>query len=617
MEYIGRFMKTYGNFWRDLMKRLLLFILILSFLPYSLAIGQQGQAEEKSDPMKDFSLVDETQPVAEKVKVGFDSITGEEAVTYLKFLSDDLLEGRDTASRGYDIAALYAASMFELWGIKPAGDMERPNMDFRRMMQGEPPAQAKRGYFQNIAFLEVLGSEGQASVTWQKGQMQKTKSFVQNTDYTYRASGTQSMTAPVVFVGYGIQEPSLKFDEYKNLDVKGKFVMMLSEAPGKEDPESPFNQGELKEKYFPERRPMMRRRRSTSPKFQTPADLGAEAILLVENSPEENDDVARQYLNGQRINDERTIYPEPRRRVTLVEDLGSSMFGDSIPTIRISREMANEILGMVDQNVETLKGKIEETITSHSMSLPGVTLTIENKTETKLVNGKNVLGYIEGTDPELKKEAVVIGGHLDHLGRRGDYIFNGADDDGSGSVGVMEIAEAFAKNPVKPKRSILFALWTGEEMGLFGSRYYVAHPFIETTAANVNLDMISREYDKDMLVRMGRRYGEEVTKEVLEKIDAKKFVSFSYDAHTPEIEEIIRKNNTLVGLHLRISASEEASGGSDHAPFGQAKIPWSFFIAAMTEDYHQPSDTVDKVSPKLMEKIIRLAYLTAFDLADK
>jgi hypothetical protein len=602
------------------MKKLLFLIVILSFLPYSLAIGQQQQAEEKPDPMKNFSLVDETQPVAEKVKVGFESITGKDAITYLKFLSDDLLEGRDTASDGYDIAALYAATMFELWGIEPAGDMERPRMDFRRMMMGgeQPSAQATRGYFQNIAFLETLGSEGQVIVTWQKGLMKKTKTFSPDMDYSYMASGTQSMTAPVVFVGYGLQEPSLKFDEYKNLDVKGKFVMMLSEAPGKGDPESPFNQGELKEKYFPERRPMMmRRRRSTSPKFQVPTDMGAEAILLVENSPEENGDLQRQYLNSQRINDERTIYPGPRRRISLVENIGRSMFGDSIPTIRISRKMANDILGMVDQNVETLKGKIEETIQSHSMSLPGVTLTVENKTETKLVNSMNVLGYIEGSDPELKKEAVVIGAHLDHLGSRGDYIFNGADDDGSGSVGVMEIAQAFVQNPVKPKRSVVFALWTGEEKGLLGSRYYVAHPFIEKTAVNLNLDMISREYDKEMLARMGRRFGAEVGKEVLEKIDAKKYVSLSFDANTPVIEDIIRKNNNHVGLHMRITGSKEATGGSDHAPFGQAKIPWAFFIAAMTEDYHQPSDTVDKVSSQLMEKIIRITYLTAFDLADK
>jgi hypothetical protein len=601
------------------MKKLLLFLIILSFLPYSSAIGQQKQAEEKPDPMKNFSLVDEIQPVTEKVKVGFESITGKDAVTYLKFISDDLLEGRDTASEGYDIAALYAATMFELWGIKPAGDMERPRMDFRRMMMqgGQPPSQGKRGYFQNIAFLEALGSEGQATVTWQKGQMKKTKTFLPDMDYTYRASENHSTQAPIVFVGYGIQEPTLKFDEYKDVDVKGKFVMMLSEAPGKGDPESPFNKGELKEKYFPERRMMMRRRRPTSPKFQVPTDLGAEAILLVENSPEENGDVARQYLDRQRINDERTIYPEPRRRVSLVDNLGRSMFGDSIPTIRISRKMANEILGMANQDVDTLKGKIEQTLTSQSMSLQGVTLTVEHKTETKLVNSMNVLGYIEGSDPELKNEAVVIGAHLDHLGRRGDYIFNGADDDGSGSVGVMEVAEAFAKNPVKPKRSIVFALWTGEEMGLLGSRYYVANPFIEKTAVNLNLDMISREFEKEMLARMGRRFGVEVTKEVLDKIDVKKYANLEFDVNTPVIEEIIRKNNTHVGLHLRFEGSEEARGGSDHAPFGQAKIPWSFFSAAMTENYHQPSDSVDKVSASLMEKIIRLTYLAAFDLADK
>ena len=599
------------------MKKTLFFILILSLLPYSLAIGQQEQAEEKADPMKAFSLVDEIQPVPEKVKVGFNSITGKDAVTYLKFISDDLLEGRDTASRGYDIAALYGATLFELWGIKPAGDMERPGFDYRRMMRGEQAPKPKRTYFQNISFLETLGSEGEATVTWKKGQMEKSKTFLPGRDYSYNASGSQSMTAPIVFVGYGLQEPSLKFDEYKNLDIKGKFVLMLSEAPGKGDPESPFSQGELKEKYFPERQPMMRRGRSTSPKFKLPADLGAEAILLVENSPEENADIARQYLNSQKINDERTIYPGPRRRISFVENIGGSMFGESIPTIRISRKMANEILGMADQDIDTLKAKIEETNKSHSVALTGVTLTLENETETKLVNSMNVLGFIEGSDPELKKEAIVIGGHLDHLGRRGDYIFNGADDDGSGSVGVMEIAEAFAKNPVKPKRSIVFALWTGEEKGLLGSRYYVAHPFIEKTAVNLNLDMISRVYDKEMLARSGRRWGIEVGKDVLEKIDPKKYVNCSFDAHTPAIEEVIRKNNNHVGLHMRITGSEQATGGSDHAPFGQAKIPWTFFIAAMTEDYHQPTDSVEKVSADLMEKIIRITYLAAFDLANK
>jgi hypothetical protein len=599
-----------------MMRKSLLFVTILCLITFSFSAVQQEKPEEKPDPLKDFSIVKEIKPAPEKVKVGFESITGKDAVTYLKFLADDLLEGRDTGCPGYDIAALYAATMFELWGIKPAGDFVRPQMDIRAMMMRgvQTPPKAKRGYFQNIPLIETLGSEGKAIVEWQKGPLKKSKTFHPNLDYTSYASDTQSLTAPVVFVGYGIQEPSLKFDEYKNIDVKGKFIMMFSETPGKDDPESPFNKGELKEKYYPQRRRM---RRMSSPKVDLARDFGAIGILMVENSPEDNPDVERSVLQRRIINDERPIFPGERRRISLADGGGMRMPWESILTIRISRGMANDILGLVEQDIETLKEKIEQTLQSHSMQLQGVSFTVENTVETKLINSMNVLGYIEGSDPELKDEAIVIGGHLDHLGRRGDYIFNGADDDGSGSVGVMEIAEAFIKNPVKPKRSIVFALWTGEEKGLLGSRYYVANSHFLKTYANLNLDMISRIYDKQRLTMMARRWGEDIGKEALEKIDVKKYVSLSFDANTPEIDQIIRENNNYVGLHIHMQASKEASGGSDHAPFAMNKIPWAFFIAAMTEDYHQPSDTVDKVSPDLMEKIIRMTYLTAFDLADR
>ncbi len=589
-------------------------ITVLCLLIFSITMGQEAKEEEKSDPLANFSLVDETQPIPEDVKVGFESITGSDAVTYLKFISDDLLEGRDTASDGYDIAALYAATMFELWGLKPAGDMDRPRMDFRRMMMGgQTPQKTKRSYFQNISMRETLETDGIAVAAWQKGQQQKTRTFQPNNDYSYFSSGSQSLTAPVVFVGYGIQEESLKFDEYKNVDVKGKFVMMLTEAPGKDDPESPFNTGELKNKYYPQRRRM---RRMTDPKVKLATDLGAVGVLLVENSPEDNPEVARQQLDRQKIYDDQPIIPGEFRRISLMEGGGPRMPWDSVATIRVSGEMANEILDLVDQDVDTLKEKIEKTLQSQSMPLAGVTFTVKSTAKTKVVNSMNVLGYIEGSDPELKKEAIVIGAHLDHLGKRGDYIYNGADDDGSGSVGVMEIAEAFAKNPVKPKRSVVFALWTGEEKGLLGSRYYVAHPFIEKTYCNLNLDMISRTYDKSGLAMMARMMGGDVSKEALDKIDVNKYVTIRYDADKPEIGKILRENNGYVGLHSSILESREGMGGSDHAPFAMSNIHWVWFWAATTEDYHRPTDTVDKVNPKLMEKIIRITYLTAFSLAN-
>jgi hypothetical protein len=419
----------------------------------------------------------------------------------------------------------------------------------------------------------------------------------------------------VVFVGYGIQEKSLKFDEYKNMDVKGKIVMMLSETPGKDDPKSPFRKGKLMRKYYPPRMMM----RMGNPKARLAKELGAVAVLMVENSPKNNPEVARRILDSQRIDDERPIFPGKARRIALIEGKGLPMPWDTIPTIRISREMTDKILALVDQDIETLKSKIEENLKPHSMPLQGITFTVENKAKSKLVNCKNVVGYIEGSDPELKKEVIVIGAHLDHLGKRGDYIFNGADDDGSGSVGVMEIAEAFAKNPVKPKRSILFALWTGEEKGLLGSRHYVANPYfpLDKTVANLNLDMISRTWKKDNLKMISRMFGMKLDKETLEKIDPKNFINVSYDADSPGLAAAVRANNDHVGLQVYLRESKEAMGGSDHAPFAMSDLPWAFFNAAITEDYHQPSDTVDKINPELMEKAIRLTYLTAFTLADK
>lgn len=596
------------------MKKISMMTCLLCLISLTGLLGWQEQ-EKKADPLKNFSLVEETAPVPENVKVGFSSIKGTDAVAYLRFISDDLMEGRDTASDGYSIAALYAATMFELWGVKPLGDPIRASMGSRMMMMMPPaPASthAKKSYFQNIPFKEILGSKSSAKAVWKKGGLSRSIAFFENEDYTFYASDTQSITAPVVFVGYGIQEPSLKIDDYKNMDVKGKFVMMLSEAPGKDNPESPFNKGDLKAKYYPQRR---FRRGGTDPKVKAAMDNGAVGILLVQNVETSTTTIAARNLSSQRnINDERAIIPGSRRRISLLDSAGRGT--GTIPAIQTSRKMADKLLGFVGKKkVDDYKNTIENTMKSHSVALSGVSLTVTSVVEHKLVNCMNVIGYIEGTDPELKKEAIVIGAHLDHLGKRGDYIYNGADDDGSGSVGVMEIAEAFMKNPVKPKRSVVFALWTGEEKGLLGSRFYVDHSPIKTYA-NINLDMISREYDKERMARMARRFGEEMTKEHMEKINPKKYVSLSYDANTPAIGEYIRTNNAYVGLHINISASETASGGSDHAPFAQKKIPWSFFIAAMTEDYHQPSDTVKKVSAGLMEKIIRISYLTAFDLAN-
>jgi hypothetical protein len=560
---------------------------------------------------------EEIQPVPESLKVGFESITADDLYTSLKFLSSDALQGRETASIGYQIAAEYAATMFSLWDLQPAGDLP-PRPSGRRMMMAPTKSNEKpeRGYLQQIPLKETVATDGSAKVEWRQAALYKARSFTRDVDYQYSTRDGQTISAPVVFVGYGISEEELEYDDYLGVDAKGKIVIMLSGIPHKDDPDSRFTK-EIQDKYDP---PAMRRRSrfAQSEKNKIAESKGAVAIIMVEASPEKGD-VASRVLQSQKTDDEEPIIPGARRRLSLIDATEKSPFR-SLPTVRASRQMADQILQLVGESVESLRQGIEDDFMPHSMELSGVRFTIENEVTSKLVSSPNVLGYVEGSDPELKDEVVVIGAHLDHLGQRGDYIFNGADDNGSGSVAVLELAQAFALNPVKPKRSVLFALWTGEEKGLLGSRHYVLHPYfpLSKTVATLNLDMVSREWDKKRLAGMARMFGMTLSDAQLEAIDVASLAAFSFKDQQGEIRQAAVDNNQYVGMTLLLRESEGASsgGGSDHAPFARKEIPWAFLIAGMTEDYHQPSDTVAKTSKQLMEKIARLSYLTAFTLAD-
>ena len=215
----------------------------------------------------------------------------------------------------------------------------------------------------------------------------------------------------------------------------------------------------------------------------------------------------------------------------------------------------------------------------------------------------------------------MVGAHFDGLGAWGDYVYNGADDNASGSVGVMNIAKAIAASPVKPKRSVVFALWTGEEEGLLGSRYYTLNPIfpIEKTVGYLNYDMISRPYDETTLARSLRQYSVPGAEELVKKIRAPWFVTVNLTDGTP-FADITREMNKYVGLDLamRFNALGVAgSGGSDHASFAGVKIPFVYYMAASTTDYHQTSDSVEKVSGELIAKISQHGFLTIFAFADR
>ncbi len=610
------------------MKKPVLSILVVFILVFSLgaqAPQPQAQQPKPEDIQKNLVLVEKPQAIPETLKKGFETITSKDSITLLTYLSSDLMEGRETATRGYQLAAEYAASLFSLWKLKPAGD--QPSTGRRGMMMARgrgqaPTAPRERSYIQEFALKEITESTSEIGLEVKQGGLIRTQTFQPGVDYMGMFAGSDSFSAPVVFAGYGIVEKSIGWDELKTLDVKGKIVLILSEAPGKENPESPFQKNkELKEKYFPATPAVFFRRGGGGfNKTQEIAKLGAVAIIQVQNTGKDSD-MFNAMAGPRRINDERPIINQPRRRM-MIPGVSQRMPWESSPVINITREMADAVLAASGQTIDDLKQKIETTSKPASMELPGTRLTVTSTSKAELVRSQNVLAYIEGSDPKLKDEVVVVGAHLDHLGKRGDYIYNGADDNGSGSVGVINLARAFAVNSERPKRTVVFALWTGEEEGLLGSRYYTMNPAfpIDKTVAYFNMDMISRPYDESTLPRMARMMNLPVDNELFKKIKMPNFLPVSFTAGAG-LAEILRNADQYVGLDLYLRESEPGTdrgmGGSDHSSFGSVKVPWVFVITSMHEDYHQTSDSVEKVSGEMIEKISRLAYLTTYALADK
>ncbi len=591
------------------------------FLCLILVLGVTSQTPPQPKPeeiLKNLVLVEKPEPVPEPMKAGFDSITARDSLALLAHISSDLMEGRETATRGYHLAAEYAASLFKLWNVKPAGDTPASSRMGFMGMGNQPSAPPERGYLQEFAMKEVSDVQSQLTVVSRKGETVKSRTFQSGIDYSSFTSTAETLTAPVVFAGYGIVEKSIGWDDFKGLDVKGKIVLILPEAPGKDDPKSPFQNKELKEKYFPPAGPMMFRMGGGFNKAREIGKLGAAAVLQVASVRDSA--LYKDLSNPRRPSDEKPIINEPRRRL-LLPGTGQRMPWEGSPTITVTREMADTILEASGRKIDDLEKSIASSYKPASAALAGTTVTLTTTAKTALVQCRNVVGTIEGSDPVLKNEVVVIGAHYDHLGKRGDYVYNGADDNGSGSVGVMSIARAFSALAKPPKRTVVFCLWTGEEQGLLGSRFYVQNPAfpMEKTVAYLNMDMISRTYDEKSLVRMARMFGLPADPELLKKIRPGSFLTAAFSADAG-IGDVLRTADRYVGLDILLresSGAERGMGGSDHSSFGAVKVPWMFCIAAMTEDYHQTSDSVEKVSGDLMAKISKLIYVAAYEIADR
>jgi hypothetical protein len=600
------------------MKKMLFAIVIFAI---SLTLSAAGQKKDPAaDMMKNLQLIEKTIVVPAPALAGFDGISARDLMAMMGFLSHDVLEGRKTGTRGYDTAAAYAQSLFTLWGLKAGGDLPKTMIASFRPGPAQPAAKPERSFLQEFAMKEALESTASIVLESGAGDARRTRAFAAEVDFTFASSLPLDISAPLVFAGYGISEKSVGYDDLAGVDVRDKIVMILSDAPGKDDPASPFQKKEVKEKYFPAM-PSMRRGGADFSKVAALFKRGALAVLVVKNDVAAGNDIQAEILGQRQVRDDKPLLSDSRKKLVIPGSKGMPWEGRSL--VRVSRELADTVLATAGETIASLQKKIAARYKPQSFTLQGARLSLNNAVRYGLLKSANVVAFIEGSDPQLKEQAVVIGGHLDHLGRQGDYIFNGAEDNASGACGVLAIARAMALNPQKPKRSVVFCLWTGEEAGLLGSRWYVEHPLfaMERTAAYLNLDMIAMPWSEAGLQRMLRMLDVKDAAELLKKIKAEKFLPLSLDAEAAELRSALEEANRSVGLDILFRETprdmDRMSGGSDHASFAAAGRPWAFFLSGMSDVYHTPADSMEKFDGAVMERMSRLIYLAAYLLADK
>ncbi len=524
-----------------------------------------------------------------EIEKGLSAITMEAVKGQLEFLASDWTEGRAVGTKGEYLAADYIASVFQVYGIKPFGDEEISSFSRRDILAGNSPKSGK-SYFQNFSLIQYEPGEEQTfSVITSGVNSEKSVDFGFKTDFNVRTGSVgQTAKAQVTFVGYGYSDDENKYDDLKKMNLSGKIVILLSGFPGHKDSSSEaykqFAPQGRYASYYLERNKIQRLEK-------------AGAIAVIQFNPD---------LDPMKMWAQNQIYPVKGSYYEADKPLDSyyntavllpsDTLTSNIPVYTVTPRLANELLAGTGINITEFEKNAAIKMVPASKELQGKFVAFKTTVKSEVMNARNVIGYIEGVK---KDEFIVVGGHYDHVGKYNGYIWNGADDNASGTVGVMTIAKAFMATGKKPEKSVIFAAWTGEEKGLYGSKYFVQQALKNNMniVLKLNYDMIGRDAVNDSL---------------------KNRADMSYTKAYAGIEEVTRKHiqDHQINLNLSYRASEKPSGGSDHAPFAEAGIPIFYFMAAMHPDYHQPSDEISKINWNKMIDIIRIGFLNCWEFSN-
>ena len=483
----------------------------------------------------------------------------------VKYLASDELEGRLTGSKGATAAARYIANEFLKLGLKPLAS------GATKTGSGSRNSAARRSslerYLQRFPYVSgvTLGKKNQLLIT--TATVSGTFSLTEKTSIQpgidwlpLGFSSSATVEGGLVFVGYGITASELNYNDYAGVNATGKIALALQGTPDGDNPHGQFGPFE-----------------GVRWKAVAARNAGAKALIVIAREENFKDD----------------------RLTKLAYDNSAGDAG--LPVIAISRRAVALLLGPAKLSLAELEQSSLAKTPNNSRAL-----TREISLTTDIVRNEtpayNVAGMLEGSDPLLKNEVIIVGAHYDHLGRGGEgsgtlapnsaEIHHGADDNASGTAGVLELARLFTAQKPRPKRTIVFMAFSGEEEGLLGSNYYVNHPLLPlaNTVAMINMDMIGRM--KDHRLSVG---GVGTAKEWRDMMSADADKSF------------------------QLTLTEDGFGPSDHSSFYTKQIPVLFFWTGNHNDYHKPSDTSDKINyddeARILEMVARV--VNQLDAADK
>jgi hypothetical protein len=457
----------------------------------------------------------------------------------VQFLTSPELTGRGVDTPGIKLARDYLAAEFARAGLRPGGD--------------------DGGFFQPFEVVVGVTVSAPSSLTLdQNAALELNKDWI-----PLGLSKSDNVGGELVFAGYGITAKENGYDDYADVNVKGKIVLILRYEPAPNDDKSPFKTP-----------PEYSVHAALRTKANNARDHGALGMILVD------------------LNHDKEEQPE-------LLSTRNSLWrgGNSVVAAQVRRQVVQKWLDAHGVSLRDLKEKIDRTGKPTSMVIPGAMAKLQITLKENHERAENVVGILPGADPHLRDQRVVIGAHYDHLGfghfgaldpQAEGKVHPGADDNASGTAVLLELARRMAKLPVKPDRTIVFAAFSGEELGLYGSRHYIESSTTSAIKAMINLDMVGRLRENRVTV-FGARSGE-------------------------NLSDLVSRNARRLGLD--ITESNDV-GRSDHMSFYSKKIPVLHFFTGTHGDYHRATDTWDKLNFEGMAKISDLVLVTALEIANR